>query len=122
MFYSIGRPAYRYLPFVIAFWLVCLALSAPLIPRLPQVLAVSGFSNQVIEAPWARALLEESLPASAPSTLVVIFQSEALPATDPRCIKHANIALAGVVALPEVIGVNHFGATASFERTARISI
>jgi putative drug exporter of the RND superfamily len=108
MFYAIGRLAYRYRPFVIAFWLFCFLLSAPLIPRLPQVLAVGGFSNPNIEAARARALLEESLPSFAPSTLVVIFQSGGSTAFEPEYVRQADIALSGVVALPEVIGVTRF--------------
>jgi putative drug exporter of the RND superfamily len=108
MFYTIGRLSFRYRRFVVAFWLLCFVLSAPLIPRLPQVLAVGGFSNPEIEAARARALLEESLPGFAPSTLVVIFQSDTLAATDPAYVLQAELALADVVALPEVTGVSRF--------------
>jgi RND superfamily putative drug exporter len=108
MFYGIGRFSFRYRRLVVAFWLLCFLLSAPLIPRLPQVLAVGGFSNATIEAARARALLEESLPGFAPSTLVVIFQSDRLNATDPSFAAQAEDALAGVLALPDVTGVSRF--------------
>lgn len=108
MFYAIGSFSYRYRPFVIAFWLLCFLASAPLIPRLPQVLAVGGFSNPNTEAAQARVLLEESLPAFAPSTLVVIFQSDTLVALDPAYVEQAERALQQVASLPEVIDVTRY--------------
>lgn len=108
MFYALGRLSYRYRPFVIAFWLACFLLSAPAIPRLPQVLAVGGFSNPDIEAARARELLEETLPSFAPSTLVVIFQSDELTAFDPQYVIEAELALRQLIQLPEVIGITRF--------------
>jgi uncharacterized membrane protein YdfJ with MMPL/SSD domain len=105
MFYRIGRFSYRRRRIVIALWLIALVLSAPLIPRLTQVLEVGGFSNPDIEAARARALLEESLPGFAPSTLVVIFESEALTARDPAFVAQAELALRDVVTLPAVTDV-----------------
>jgi putative drug exporter of the RND superfamily len=108
MFYRIGRFSYHHRWLVIAIWLLCLLASAPLIPRLTNVLEVGGFSNPNIEAARARALLEEDIASFAPSTLVVIFESDALVATDPAFAAEADAALARVIELPEVIGASRF--------------
>ena len=66
MFYRIGQRCYRHRRIVLALWLMALVISAPLIPRLPNVLEVGGFSNPEIEAARARALLESELPSFSP--------------------------------------------------------
>jgi len=93
---------------VIAVWLLFLLASAPLIPRLTTVLEVGGFSNPDIEAARARAVLEENLSSFAPSTLVVIFESDDLVATDPAFASQASTALAEVEDVPEVTGSSRF--------------
>ena len=112
MFYRIGQRCYRHRRIVLALWLLVLVISAPLIPRLPNVLEVGGFSNPEIEAARARALLESELPSFSPSTLVVIFQSESpdLTADDPTFMLQAETALADVAELPEVTSVGSFRA------------
>jgi len=108
MFYRIGRFAYTNRRLVIAAWLLCCIVSAPLILRLPSVLEVGGFSNPDIESARARALLEEELPSFSASVLVIIFESDTLNATQPEFAEQARAALAEVVALPEVTGVVGF--------------
>jgi RND superfamily putative drug exporter len=108
MFYRLGRFAYLHRRLVIAAWLFCCILSAPLILRLPSVLEVGGFSNDQIEAARARAVLEAEIPSFSSSVMVVIFQSDDLLATDPTFVDEAQTALAGVVALPEVTSVVSF--------------
>jgi RND superfamily putative drug exporter len=108
MFYRIGRFSFRHRRLVLAVWLLLLLLSAPLVPRLPDVLEVGGFSNPSIESARARRLLEDELPGFAPSTLVVIFESEELTARDPAFAAQADRALAGVAQLPDVLQVLRF--------------
>ncbi|MEX1158124.1 MAG: MMPL family transporter, partial [Thermomicrobiales bacterium] len=108
MFYRLGRFAYTHRWLVIAAWLLCCVVSAPLILRLPSALEVGGFSNPDIEAAQARALLEEQVPAFSASVLVAIFESDTLTATDPTFAIQAQAALADVVRLPEVTGVVSF--------------
>ncbi|MEX2314613.1 MAG: MMPL family transporter [Thermomicrobiales bacterium] len=93
---------------MIAAWLLCCVVSAPLILRLPSALEVGGFSNPDIEAAQSRALLEEQVPAFSASVLVAIFESDTLTATDPTFAIQAQAALADVVRLPEVTGVVSF--------------
>jgi RND superfamily putative drug exporter len=108
MFYRLGRLAYRNRLVVISAWLLCLAVSAPFIRRLPEVLEVGGFSNPNIEAARARKTLEQGIPDYATSVLVVVFQSDTLTAYDPAFVEAANQALADVRTLPEVSSVISF--------------
>ncbi len=108
MFYTVGRFAYAHRRLVIGAWLLCCLISAPLILRLPSVLAVGGFSNSGIESARARALLEDELPSFSASVLVVIFESADLTAFDAAFASDAQSALSDVVELPEVTGVVGF--------------
>jgi RND superfamily putative drug exporter len=108
MFYTLGHFAYRHRRLVIGGWLLLFLVSALPMLRLATVLEVGGFSNPNIEASRARRLLEESVPAYASSTLVVIFESDALMARDPAFADQADQALAGVITLPEVTGTLRF--------------
>ncbi|HEX5165364.1 MAG TPA: MMPL family transporter, partial [Thermomicrobiales bacterium] len=108
MFYRLGRFAYLHRRLVIAAWLLCCIISAPLILRLPSVLEVGGFSNDQIEAARARTVLEAEIPSFSSSVMVVIFQSDELRATDPAFVDEARTALTGVLAMPEVTSVVSF--------------
>ncbi len=108
MFYRLGHFAARNSRYMIAVWLLFFVCSAPLIPRLPSVLKVGGFSNPGTESARARQALEANLESFAPSVLVVIFQSDDLIATDPDFIANAEIALSDVLDHPHVVGVTRF--------------
>ena len=108
MFYRLGHFVARNYRFVIAAWLLLFLVSAPLVPRLPSVLQVGGFSSPDTESARAREALESSLDAFAPSVLVVIFQSDELVATDPAFVVNAELALSDVLDHPDVTGVTRF--------------
>jgi len=108
MFYRIGRWSFRHRRLVVVVWVVAFLLAVPILPRMTEVLKVGGFSNPTIEAARARQLLEEEVPSFAPSTLVVIFQSDSLTAFDPLYGEAADRALARVMGLPEVTGITAF--------------
>jgi len=110
MFYRTGRWAYRHRRLVILLWALAFLAAVPILPRLTDELKVGGFSNPTIEAARARALLEAEIPSFAPSTLVVIYQSDNLVATDPQFSAAAEQSLAGLSTLPEVTGVTPFQA------------
>lgn len=110
MFYRTGRWAYRHRRLVILLWALAFLAAVPILPRLTDELKVGGFSNPTIEAARARALLEAEIPSFAPSTLVVIYQSDSLVATDPQFSAAAEQSLAGLSALPEFTGVTPFQA------------
>lgn len=110
MFYRTGRWAYRHRRLVILLWALAFLAAVPILPRLTDELKVGGFSNPTIEAARARALLEAEIPSFAPSTLVVIYQSDSLVATDPQFSAAAEQSLAGLSVLPEFTGVTPFQA------------
>ncbi|CAN5762921.1 MMPL family transporter [soil metagenome] len=108
MFYRLGKFAAQRHRYVIAAWLLLFLCSAPLVPHLPSVLKVGGFSNPEIESARARQSLESSLDSFAPSVLIIIFESEALQATDPAFLASAEIALSRVLDHPDVSGITRF--------------
>ncbi|MCO5176819.1 MAG: MMPL family transporter, partial [Thermomicrobiales bacterium] len=110
MFYRTGRWAYYHRRLVILLWVLAFLAAIPILPRLTDELKVGGFTNPTIEAARARALLESEIPSFAPSTLVVIYQSDQYIATDPAFVSAAEQALAGIIELPEVTGVTPFQA------------
>ncbi len=108
MFYRIGQFAARRRRLVVLAWLLLFIVSAPLVPRLPSVLQVGGFSNPEIESARARQSLEDSLDSFAPAVLVVIFQSSEFQATDPTFVASAEVALSRVLTHPDVSGGTRF--------------
>ena len=101
MFASIGRFAYRRRWAVVAAWVLVLLAAAPVLPRIDEPLKVGGFSSPEIESARARATLEREL-GFAPSSMVVILQSDRYAAADPEFVAQTEGALARVRRLPNV--------------------
>ena len=101
MFAFLGRFAYRWRWPVVGVWALVLAGALPVLPRIEEPLKVGGFSSSEIEAARAREKLERELGFS-PSTMVVIFQSERLIATDPAFQAQVAATIRGVRDLPGV--------------------
>ena len=108
MFNLLGTLATRHNRLVIGLWLGIFLVCAPLIPRLPSVLKVGGFSSPEIESARARHSLEQSLDSFSPSVLILIFSSDRFQATDPTFVASSEIAIAGILGHPDVDGVTRF--------------
>ncbi len=80
MFEALGRFSYRFRWIVIAVWIVLFGVSVVATPRLADVLQGS-FSNPDAPSQQAAALVEEKFQ-QGPTTVVVVFQSDDLQATD----------------------------------------
>jgi RND superfamily putative drug exporter len=104
VFAWLGRFAYRRRWWVIAAWAVLFLVAAPLLPTIEEPLKVGGFSSPATEAARARSLLEDEL-GLAPSSMVVIYRSERLAATDEAFLRQVEDSLADVRELPNVTGV-----------------
>ncbi|MDF2761102.1 MAG: putative rane protein mmpL3, partial [Thermomicrobiales bacterium] len=104
MFAFLGRIAYRWRWVILIVWGAALLLSLPLLPRVAGSLKVGGFSSPDTEAARAREVLEREL-GFAPSTLLVVYQSDSLQANDPEFAAAIERSLAGVRALPSVTGI-----------------
>jgi RND superfamily putative drug exporter len=79
MFEALGRFAYRFRWYVIAFWIVIFAISIIATPHLEGVLN-GGFADPNSSAEKAGSLIEEKF-SQGPTNLAVIFQSDTLRAT-----------------------------------------
>src|SRR5215217_3892805 len=95
---------YRHRKSVIAAWLILFIASVPFLPRAEEPLKVGGFSSDKTEAARARAVLERELRFS-PSTVVVIFESDTMLATDPAFLAKTREALADIPAIEHVVDV-----------------
>jgi putative drug exporter of the RND superfamily len=104
MFAFLGRIAYRWRWVILIVWGAALLLSLPLLPRVAGSLKVGGFSSPNTEAARAREVLEREL-GFAPSTLLVVYQSDSLQANDPVFAAAIERSLTGVRALPSVTGI-----------------
>src|SRR5918995_6917129 len=104
MFALLGRMAYRWRWAILIVWGVALLLSLPVLPRVAGSLKVGGFSSPNTEAAHARELLQREL-GFAPSTLLVVYQSDELRADDPAFQAAVDRSLAGVRTLPDVTGI-----------------
>ena len=104
MFAFLGRMAYRWRWAILIVWGAALLLSLPLLPRVAGSLKVGGFSSPNTEAARAREVLQREL-GFAPSTLLVVYQSDGLPADDPAFQAAIDRSLARVRTLPSVTGI-----------------
>lgn len=110
MFERLGRFTYRRRWQIIAAWLVLFIASLPILPSVSGRLAVGGFSSPQTESARARAVLEAQIPGYSPSSLIVIFQSNHLTASDPAFIQQASTAITEMVKQPQVTSVLPFTA------------
>src|ERR687893_1155523 len=104
MFSILGRMAFRWRWPILIVWGAALLLSLPLLPRVAGSLKVGGFSSPNTEAAQAREVLQREL-GFAPSTLLVVYQSDRLRAGDPAFQAAIDRSLAGVRTLPSVTGI-----------------
>lgn len=104
MFGHLGQLIFRWRWAVIVAWGLLLLACLPLLPRVPQALKVGGFSNEQLESARARAVLQQELHF-APVSMIVVFQSESRPTSDPAFSQQMRLALEPVRALPEVITI-----------------
>jgi RND superfamily putative drug exporter len=104
VFAFLGRTAYRWRWAILAVWGLALLAALPVLPRLPEALKVGGFSSPNTEAARAREVLQREL-GFAPSTLLVIYQSNELDARDPAFAAAVERSLARVRGFPGVTDV-----------------
>jgi len=104
MFSFLGRMAYRWRWGILIVWGAALLLSLPVLPRVAGSLKVGGFSSPNTEAAQARAVLQREL-GFAPSSLLVVYQSDTLKADDPAFQAAIDRSLARVRTLSSVTGI-----------------
>ncbi len=104
MFIRLARFGIRHRWAVLAAWIVLVAIAAPFALRAHDPLKVGGFSSNDTEAARGRIAIEERLDYS-PSSLIVVYESDALAASDPRFLDQVAASLEDVPALPFVEGV-----------------
>jgi RND superfamily putative drug exporter len=104
MFSLLGKVAYRWRWAILIMWSAVLLLALPLLPRAGEGLIGGGFSTPTTEHARALEVLHRDLGFSE-STLLVIYQSDRMPATDPAVQSAITRSLARVRALPGVLAV-----------------
>ena len=104
MFRWLGQFTYRRRKVIVGVWALFFLISSPFLLRVEEPLKVGGFSSDKTEAAQAREVLEREL-AFRPSTMVVIFQSTTLTATDPSYLAQTRLALADIATVHHVIDI-----------------
>jgi RND superfamily putative drug exporter len=104
VFRAIGRQTYRWRAPVIGIWTLLFLAAIPFLLKVEEPLKVGGFSSDRTEAARARAVLEREL-AFSPSTMVVIFESERLTATDRAFLAQTRLALADIPSVSHVVDI-----------------
>jgi RND superfamily putative drug exporter len=101
LFYNFGKWIFQHKWWVIAAWLLAVAISAPFVPQVLDPLKTGGFSDPNLESSQAATLLQQKLGYST-SNLVIFYQSKdpQLKATDPRFIQEIQVSLAGLAKAP----------------------
>jgi RND superfamily putative drug exporter len=101
MFRWLARFAVRHRWAVLIAWVALVAVAAPFALRAQDPLKVGGFSSNDTEAARGRIAIEQRLDYS-PSTLIIVYESDTLRASDPRFLDQVAASLARVPALPFV--------------------
>jgi RND superfamily putative drug exporter len=101
VFEFLARFACRRPWFVIAGWLILVAMVVPLLSDIEAPLQVGGFSSNGSEGARAVRVLEQELGFS-PSQLALIFTSDTLEANDPQFLSRITAAVANVERMPFV--------------------
>ena len=104
MFERLGHFSYRWRWIIVAIWFIGAASVLFVLPRLEQPLKVGGFSADHAEAAQAARVLEQHLGFS-PSSMVIVYTSDTLKATDAEFQNEVAASLAGVRSLPFVENV-----------------
>ena len=92
---------------IIAVWLVAVAASLAFAPRVGSVLRAGGFSTGELEAELAFERLQEGIGTPGAS-LLVVFNSDSLSATDPEFVDSAARALHPLTELEFVVLIRPF--------------
>ncbi|HET9015783.1 MAG TPA: MMPL family transporter, partial [Thermomicrobiaceae bacterium] len=116
MFERLGHFTYRRRRLIAGLWALLFLATLPVVPHVPGVLALGGFSSPNIESERALAVLARQIPSYSPSSVIIIFQSSRLRVSDPAFVSQATAAIQDVVTMPEVTGVIPF--TANPEQVA----
>lgn len=104
MFAALGRAAYRWRYPILVIWLLATLAALPVIPRVADSLQVGGFASTGTEEARAAQLLQRELGFS-PSTMLVIYESDAYSASDPAFKRAVANSLEPVRQLPFVTDV-----------------
>jgi RND superfamily putative drug exporter len=89
---------------VVAGWVIVLAIALPFAPRASGALRAGGFSSDSLESAEARGVLERELGAP-PSAVAVVFHSDTLLAGTPAFEGAAAAAVADLATAPHVVRV-----------------
>jgi putative drug exporter of the RND superfamily len=101
MFRCLARFGIRHRWAVLAAWVVLVGVAVPFALNAQDPLKVGGFSSDDTEASRGRIAIEERLDYSL-STLIVVYESDTLEASDPRFLDQVSASLASVPELPFV--------------------
>lgn len=104
MFAALGDFAYRRRWLIIALWLVAFVVSIPFVLRVEEPLKVGGFTSPGIESSRASEAVQDRLRSSQ-STVVVLFHSTSLKASDRLFEAEVRYTLQQVAELPFVDSV-----------------
>ncbi|HEX9037005.1 MAG TPA: MMPL family transporter [Ktedonobacterales bacterium] len=89
MFYRLGQVMIRLRYWVIGVWLLAVILGLPFAPRIAGALSPGGFSSSSMESQQAIDALQSQLHLSF-ETVLIIYSSKTLSASDPRFITEAT--------------------------------
>ncbi len=103
-FARLGRFVVRRRWWVLAAWVIALAVALPLAPRVVGALRAGGFILDDLESARAKALLQTEL-STPPSAVVVVLHSDTASAGTPAFEGPAALAIAHVPAAPGVVRV-----------------
>jgi RND superfamily putative drug exporter len=103
-----GRHIYRLRWFIIAFWVIVLGASIPFTLKVGDALGGGGYSYGSSESARVDTMIASTLKPPS-SQFLVVFQSDATPASAPAYQREVNDFISRAHAYPHVTGVQESG-------------
>ncbi|MGO8947640.1 MAG: MMPL family transporter [Ktedonobacterales bacterium] len=107
MFRRLGLRMVRWRYWIVGMWTLAVLVALPFAPRVAEVLAPGGFSNNSMESQQAINVLQKGLNTSF-TNVQVVFSSKTMTADNPRFVAEAQSAVANLNSWSEVDGVIPF--------------
>jgi RND superfamily putative drug exporter len=115
-----GRQVYRFRWFILAFWIIIVAVSIPFTGKIGSVLHGGGYSSRESDSQKVSDILTNQLHQPQ-AELLVVFQSERTLVSDPAYQREVANFISEVRTFPHVIDVSQ-GGTGNDGKTTYISI
>lgn len=100
IFYKLGKLIHSLRWFLIVFWVVLMLACIPFLPHITSPFNTTGFDSEKSESATTERFINKKLGYTNNNTILVLYSSSTLSATDPRYINKIKKSLSGLDDFP----------------------